>query len=490
MQGSVRHTMLFGLYTFVLMSTGVLGDNALAGMNDREFLYNAREALLLVGFLLYGVLSWRWHITHLESKNRVCPVLACATYAICSLVIQTSSLGPLLVIAVMTMALLVGLVGGSVYEKVAFLAANDSATRTLGEVVGIGGAFAVVAQYLLQLQFYVNWMFATLLVVCLCVLLHLMETTEPKHTKSVVTHHGGLNRTATRKRVRCLVVVTACIFLLYPFYEVVIRDAFNWTAFYQWHRLFLVVGYLAIGTAAFLGDRPAMSLVMAIMSLFAAFVLAQTALLQTDSFTTALFYTLLGATIAYGGISFMAIAPHAAHPAPVASASRIIEGVLTVAGGGVSAFVGGWPASFVLLAALTLIATTIAIMFFGGFFIPDGDVTPRIVAKEPDEEPPIDKEDSSLPSTPQADAIAIIARRYGLTPRETEVLYLVFRGLTAQQMADELVVTKSTVKFHITNLLKKTGTQSRRQMVEKLSAETEDLSTSALAGPNILPASD
>ena len=66
--------------------------------------------------------------------------------------------------------------------------------------------------------------------------------------------------------------------------------------------------------------------------------------------------------------------------------------------------------------------------------------------------------------------IAAIAERFGLTRRETEVLELVFRGLTVQQMADELVVSKSTVKFHVTNILRKTGSENRQKMIERLDA--------------------
>lgn len=67
--------------------------------------------------------------------------------------------------------------------------------------------------------------------------------------------------------------------------------------------------------------------------------------------------------------------------------------------------------------------------------------------------------------------INAIVERYGLTRRETEMLELVYKGLTVQQMADELVITKSTVKFHITNILRKTGSQSRQEMIERLNAE-------------------
>ena len=64
--------------------------------------------------------------------------------------------------------------------------------------------------------------------------------------------------------------------------------------------------------------------------------------------------------------------------------------------------------------------------------------------------------------------VSTIAECYGLTTREAEVLELVFRGLTVSQMADELVISKSTVKFHITNILRKTESTTRQQMIEKL----------------------
>lgn len=64
--------------------------------------------------------------------------------------------------------------------------------------------------------------------------------------------------------------------------------------------------------------------------------------------------------------------------------------------------------------------------------------------------------------------VSSISEDYGLTQRESEVLELVFRGLTVPQMAEELVVSKSTVKFHITNILRKTESENRQQMLDKL----------------------
>jgi DNA-binding CsgD family transcriptional regulator len=54
----------------------------------------------------------------------------------------------------------------------------------------------------------------------------------------------------------------------------------------------------------------------------------------------------------------------------------------------------------------------------------------------------------------------------GLTFREDEVLELLFRGLSNQQIADSLGVGLGTVKNHVYRIYQKTGASSRKEMVE------------------------
>lgn len=58
---------------------------------------------------------------------------------------------------------------------------------------------------------------------------------------------------------------------------------------------------------------------------------------------------------------------------------------------------------------------------------------------------------------------------YKFTPREKDVVMLIYKGLTNSQIAAKLRIAESTVKQHVWNIFNKTGADNRTSLVFKLS---------------------
>lgn len=61
--------------------------------------------------------------------------------------------------------------------------------------------------------------------------------------------------------------------------------------------------------------------------------------------------------------------------------------------------------------------------------------------------------------------LASFGQRYELTSRELDILQCLADGLSDIEIAEKLFISKNTVRFHISNILKKTDCSSRREII-------------------------
>ncbi len=65
---------------------------------------------------------------------------------------------------------------------------------------------------------------------------------------------------------------------------------------------------------------------------------------------------------------------------------------------------------------------------------------------------------------------AVAVERYALSPRESDVVVLLAHGRDVPYIAEELVLSKNTVRSHIKNIFTKTGVHSRQELIDLLEA--------------------
>ena len=64
------------------------------------------------------------------------------------------------------------------------------------------------------------------------------------------------------------------------------------------------------------------------------------------------------------------------------------------------------------------------------------------------------------------EACRAIASRFGLSPREAEILPYALKGRTSERIASELYISRSTVDTHLRRIYSKTGAHGRQDLID------------------------
>jgi len=102
-----------------------------------------------------------------------------------------------------------------------------------------------------------------------------------------------------------------------------------------------------------------------------------------------------------------------------------------------------------------VLASAIGVIMAGGIYVPD-------------------RLDSNHEVDTSSDKTRIIERLLSLTPQQMRVLFMLREGLLNKQIAYELDVGATTVKKHVSEILRKLGVHSRTQAVIEVSKLDQD----------------
>jgi DNA-binding CsgD family transcriptional regulator len=158
------------------------------------------------------------------------------------------------------------------------------------------------------------------------------------------------------------------------------------------------------------------------------------------------------------------------YPALVCASVFLIFGLLfsgRLAGFGPhSLFFAYWSPSLCLLAALCVGSISLLRRIFPLPMPPVPDTTPNELKKSVEA-------DLALQTDSPVKRLAYIAA-FSLTKRESDVLDGLLRGVKSASLAEELQISGLTVKFHLKNILQKTGAENRRKLLAAYAAWRHD----------------
>lgn len=102
------------------------------------------------------------------------------------------------------------------------------------------------------------------------------------------------------------------------------------------------------------------------------------------------------------------------------------------------------------------------------WFVPQrGGAGGALGGRDAGDEAPANEDDAAQPlARTVSDTCLEMAQRYGLSPRETEVFTLLAQGRTRAFIQDELVLSGSTIKTHVSHIYAKMDVHDRQEMMD------------------------
>jgi len=455
MKNSVRISALLAFH-ILCYSMIELKDTGLFGSMSYVILYCLFNLLFAAGIVLYGFL--RESFTKLFAKKAVL-LMFCLVYWLLGILTIFSGNLAVYMLSVCVSALFSGIIGGASYYSI--YAGVSKWQR--GRSIGAGLLFGTLAQYFIELSrlipnkiYFVFLSAGVFFIASAGIFMLLPVSRQNKKNAGDEKERTGIRQNSFRTFCLILIAATAIICYLSSLYEGIMAvvstgelSAYEMILLRN-TKLLYCASVAAAGFIADLKGRQYISVIaIAVMTLliFDVFLLNYTVfkflnwiILFAGSGFLAMFVTL----------NFIDIADQTKIPALWAGGGRIVKHLVTAFGSVAGALLWNTPESGFLIVGLQYLVLLTALIFllFWHYLITENA--------------------SGAVHSPQeslGNSLAPEIAGYGFTDKEKQVLQFILTGVQIKDIAEKLFVTERTVKFHITNILKKTGCKNQRELI-------------------------
>ncbi|MCR5487481.1 MAG: hypothetical protein K6F35_08100 [Lachnospiraceae bacterium] len=430
-------TVLFSVYMFEYMMTLIFMDQSVYALKQGgTLIHYLRSPILAAGFLLFPFSRLKGGI---RSRR--------AGYLLMNLAYAFSMLGVLYAgnpyasaVFSLTGLLALGALGGAVYYFVAMGFVNHP---YLGRLTGAGGAAAFLMQIAAQQLISARLVF--LIVMVLGFGLVIFASTRIAYEwmfEDPLEYSSGREKGETPGRTKILFGILAMC-LLYFFLGVTdqILVSGNFAGdmtIYAWPRLGGALGYVLGGILADLGRRKWLEIsafCMTVIALPVPFMLSE----GHTAGAAFLYYVVVLGQIVYMNLFFWDLAPMQKHPELWASLSRILSCLVMI----FIPLISGFSVMASIMVETVITVAVILCISLGGYY-------------------PESREEGAE----KKDRMADFVQRYGLTPRERDLLMeLLQNDGNIQDVADAMQISQRAAYRHLNNVYEKTGTDSRHALL-------------------------
>ena len=448
MKGHLKTILLAGLYTFYyLVMELTVNDYAqtVLGGEHVAFLYGVCYLAVGLGYPLYCVSG---SLVRSATAKRAILLGTAFLNVLSTLAVSFTNSQPLVIACAVTAHLTAGYFGGAVYY---FVAMRLKGAEKIGLYIACACAganlvqlFGLLIAALTPVTVY-EWLERISLAAAMIIIGLILPGRMPVSIS--VQREASEPAPDIKKYLLGALAAMALISLMHGMTDGIITalhargDAY---IAYGYPRLFVLPGLLFAGAVADMKNKS----ILTFGTLAAMIVMVISVLLfytpETYDMATCFVYFFGSFMSLYSIVVFMRIAPFTRNPALVAGSGRGVRYFFA----GLAIIASGRFFETVSEVAFAAVYIVLVVLLFAVFFFMGQLHMP--VNQE--------KEEKHMPDI----------SRYNLTDRETEVLILLLHGKSTIDIASELFVTERTVRSHISNLLAKTSSRNRVEMIANL----------------------